>query len=305
MKLVLFLNMGGVSKIEDCELFLKNMFNDPYILGIKNKFLRKIVAFLITKMRLKTMQKNYEILGGKSPLNEITSNLCTKLNKDKNFKFDFVNLYVPPFAKEVLEKYSLKENDEIILFPLYPHHSQTTITTSLEVLEKNINALNIKSKISIIDVFYKDKLYNQMIKKHILRENENFKNDKKKTLIFSAHSLPISVIEKGDLYEKHTIEHFEILKNELKDHFDEILLSYQSKLGPVKWLEPNTSDILKNLKNDALIYPISFCIDCSETVFELDIEYKKISNKDYKVIPCPNDSIEFQAFILSKLSNLN
>ncbi|QWU80374.1 ferrochelatase [Campylobacter novaezeelandiae] len=302
MKLVLFLNMGGVSKIEDCELFLKNMFNDPYILGIKNKFLRKMIAFLITKMRLKAMQKNYEILGGKSPLNDITLSLCEKLNKNENFKFDFVNLYVPPFATEVLKKYSLKKNDEIILFPLYPHHSQTTVTTSLEVLKKSIDALNIDSKIHIIDIFYKDELYNQMIINHILKENENFKRDQKKTLIFSAHSLPVSIIKKGDLYEKHTVEHFEILKDKLKDHFDEILLSYQSKLGPVKWLEPNTSDILKNLKNDALIYPISFCIDCSETVFELDIEYKKLSSKDYEVISCPNDSLEFQTFILSKLS---
>ena len=106
------------------------------------------------------------------------------------------------------------------------------------------------------------------------------------------------------MYEKHVIEHTEILKEKLKDNFDEFILSYQSRLGPVKWLEPNTGDILANLKNEALIYPISFCIDCSESVFELEIEYRKIAQKDYKVIACPNDSEDFMKFILMDLENL-
>ncbi|HEG1405086.1 TPA: ferrochelatase, partial [Campylobacter jejuni] len=80
MKLVLFLNMGGATNLQDCEVFLKNMFNDPYILGIKNRFLRKFVAWIITKARVKAMQENYKKMGGKSPLNELTQSLCDKLN---------------------------------------------------------------------------------------------------------------------------------------------------------------------------------------------------------------------------------
>ncbi|EDO8828785.1 ferrochelatase, partial [Campylobacter coli] len=78
-----------------------------------------------------------------------------------------------------------------------------------------------------------------------------------------------------------------------------------SKLGPVKWLEPNTSDILGNLDNKALIYPISFCIDCSETIFELGMEYKHLAKCDYDLITCPNDSDEFIHFILKYLSDFN
>lgn len=81
VKLVLFLNMGGATNLQDCEVFLKNMFNDPYILGIKNRFLRKFVAWIITKARVKAMQENYKKMGGKSPLNELTQSLC-----DKQFK---------------------------------------------------------------------------------------------------------------------------------------------------------------------------------------------------------------------------
>lgn len=299
MKLVLFLNMGGVNKLQECEVFLKNMFNDPYILGIKNNLLRKFVAFMITKSRLKAMRKNYEKMGGKSPLTQITQNLCDKLNLANNeYKFDFISLYVPPFVLDVLSKYEFKQEDEIILFPLYPHHSTTTVSTSLEMMEKELKKLKIQASVRVMDVFYNDGLYNQMIIKHILEKKSHFDY---KTLIFSAHSLPLSIIKKGDLYEKHVVKHVEILKEKLKDEFDEIYLSYQSKLGPVKWLEPNTSDVLANLNSKALIYPISFCIDCSETIFELGMEYKHLAKCDYELISCPNDSDEFIEFILNYL----
>ncbi|MBM0637662.1 ferrochelatase [Campylobacter sp. VicNov18] len=301
MKLVLFLNMGGASNLQECELFLKNMFNDPYILNIKNNFLRKTLAWIITKARKKAMQENYKQMGGKSPLNQLTQSLCDKLNAQQNhFHFDFVNLYVPPFAKEVLLKYSLSSKDDLILFPLYPHHSSTTVTTSLQFLQKQIQALKIPAKLTTIDVFYKDPLYNQMILTHIL---EKQKQSQAKILIFSAHSLPLSVIKKGDLYEQHVNEHFHILKQNLKDHFQDFILSYQSKLGPIKWLEPSTSQILADLKAPALIYPISFCIDCSETIFELGIEYKYLTKHPYDLISCPNDTKEFIHFILNTLQN--
>lgn len=301
MKLVLFLNMGGATNLKDCKTFLKNMFNDPYILGIKNRFLRQFVAWMITLSRTKAMQQNYIKMGGKSPLNEITYNLCHQLNSlQKEFKFDFINLYVPPYANEVLKKYSLNSKDEIILYPLYPHYSCTTVTSSLDVLQREIEKLNITSKIKIMDIFYKNTIYNQMIISHILDKKNHFNA---KTLIFSAHSLPVSLIKKGDLYEKHINEHVQILKEKLKNHFEEIILSYQSKLGPIKWLEPSTSDILSKLKNKALIYPISFCIDCSETIFELGIEYRDLASQDYALISCPNHSDEFIDFILKSLKN--
>ena len=342
MKLVLFLNMGGVSKREDCELFLKNMFNDKYILTIKSDILRSFVAFFITKFRAKKMWQNYLKIGGKSPLNDISARLCEKLNAEflnqnlkdntkkmsqnsalnskthhskkgenleltpkesKNLKlksqlkFDFINTYVPPFASEVLSKYELTKDDEIVPFPLYPHHSQTTVLSSLECVKGEILKAQIQAKVSEIPVFFESEIYNEMLIKHILEANETYKKAHKKTLIFSAHSLPVSTIKAGDIYQTHIERHFALLKERLKPYFKDIVLGYQSKLGPVKWLEPSTSELLAQLTNEALVYPLSFCVDCSETAFELEIEYRKIAAKDYKVIACPNDSAEFVAFI--------
>ena len=309
-KALLLLNMGGANSLDDVEIFLTNMFNDPYILGIKNKFLRKFVAFMITKGRLKTAKHNYEQIGGKSPLCELTAKLCEKISSLKS-EFDAVDFamnYTSPFVKDVLKKY--EKFDEIVLLPLYPHHSQTTITSSLADFKKAKEELNLKAKISLCEPFYDDDAYNKIIISHI-REAINDTDISDVSLIFSAHSLPRKIIEKGDIYEKHINEHVQILSKMLKEQglsFKDVSLAYQSRLGPVKWLEPSLNEALAKCENKkALIYPLSFCIDNSETIFELVIEYaklaKELSFSFYKVVQCPNFIDEFANFILEKSKN--
>ena len=309
-KALLLLNMGGANSLDDVEIFLTNMFNDPYILGIKNKFLRKFVAFMITKGRLKTAKHNYEQIGGKSPLCELTAKLCEKISSLKS-EFDAVDFamnYTSPFVKDVLKKY--EKFDEIVLLPLYPHHSQTTITSSLADFKKAKWELKLKAKISLCEPFYDDDAYNKIIISHI-REAIKDTDISDISLIFSAHSLPRKIIEKGDIYEKHINEHVQILGKMLKEqglNFKDISLAYQSRLGPVKWLEPSLNEALAKCENKkALIYPLSFCIDNSETIFELVIEYAKLAKElnfsFYKVVWCPNFSDEFASFILEKSKN--
>ncbi|WP_169776971.1 ferrochelatase [Campylobacter mucosalis] len=307
-KLILLLNMGGANSLDDVAVFLKNMFNDPCILGVKNPFLRKILANFITKLRLKPAQENYKKIGGKSPILDITDLLCKKLNLQatNEVKFDYAMNYTAPFVKDVLSKY--KSINEIVVFPLYPHHSVTTITSSLNDFYKAYNELKLNAKVREIPEFYTSEIYNQFIINSIKSKISNA-NENEISLIFSAHSLPIKTIKNGDLYEKHVTQHVQILKNLLEKNglkFKEIILAYQSRLGPVKWLEPNLSEILNNLDSKkALIYPLSFCIDNSETVFELAIEYahiaKELEFEFYKVCECPNDSDDFVKFIQDKI----
>ncbi|MEE3705352.1 ferrochelatase [Campylobacter sp. CX2-8023-23] len=308
-KVVILLNMGGVDELSQVKVFLTNMFNDPYILGIKNRYLRAFVAWIITMMRLKLATQNYIKLGGKSALGDITRSLINKLNTkfgSDSLVFDYAMNYTPPFAIDTLSKY--KDADEIVLFPLYPHHSATTITSSLEGANKAIKQLGIGAKVRVIDHFYSNIEFNNIISYHIskcLGDDDASKID----LIFSAHSLPQKIIDNGDLYERHLKGHLEILKDILsKDgmKFKSLTLAYQSRLGPVKWLEPNLSEVLPNLTSKrAMIYPISFCIDNSETDFELAIEYKHIADENkfeyYKVVKAPNDSDEFANFIANNI----
>jgi ferrochelatase len=303
---LLLLNMGGPRNLDEVEVFLKNMFNDPCILSVKNPILRKILAFFITKARVKTARKNYEKIGGKSPLCEITQSLCDKISLYGKFAaVDFAMNYTPPFSKETLKKY---ENfGEIVLFPLYPHRSITTITSSLNEIYKAADELKFKGNFRVASPFFDSDEYADIVVSSITDKIAGA-DISDVTLIFSAHSLPQSIIASGDLYEADVIFQVEKLTRILKERgikFKEINLAYQSRLGPVKWLEPSLNEALGKCENKkALIYPISFCIDNSETIFELAIEYKRVADelgfKFYDVVGCPNDGENFAKFILNR-----
>ena len=361
-KALILLNMGGPNNLSEVEVFLKNMFNDPFILGIKSDFWRSVLASLIVKSRTASARSNYEKLGGRSPICSITEALCERVNELARAKFgaglkfegaadagaanepqqeislqskppqdapthgeplqneapqdekpidelicDYAMNYTPPFAEDVLKKYA--DFDEIILMPLYPHFSKTTAQSSLCSAEAALKRLGIKNY-RIIDIFYDSAAYNEILLNLIASCVAKFSADEisQISLIFSAHSLPVKMITAGDPYEAQVEEHVEILKNLLAARgikFKEIILAYQSRLGPVKWLEPNVADVLRDLQSKkALIFPIAFCVDNSETDFELDIFYRararELDYEYYEVCKCPNSREDFAKFILAQ-----
>ena len=295
-KALVLLNMGGARDKSELKMFLTNMFNDENILTIKNAFIRKMVASFITNSRLESAWKNYEKIGNHSPINPLTEQLVNKCNdKIENYKTYQVMRYTPPFAKEIISQMKKDGIKEVLLLPLYPQYSTTTTKSSLEDFIKFAkNSFSISS----IETFYKNDKFNQCIVNEILN---NVEDETSYNLVFSAHGLPQKIVDTGDPYEKQMNEHVKILSEELQKRgkiFKSINLAYQSKVGPLKWLEPSLENMLKNFKNEnVIIYPLSFIVDNSETVFELDIEYKEIAHeigiKEYKVCSCVNDSEEF------------
>lgn len=295
-KALVLLNMGGARDKSELKMFLTNMFNDENILTIKNAFIRKMVASFITNSRLESAWKNYEKIGNHSPINPLTEQLINKCNdKIENYKTYQVMRYTPPFAKEIISQMKKDGIKEVLLLPLYPQYSTTTTKSSLEDFIKFAkNSFSISS----IETFYKNDKFNECIVNEILN---NVEDETSYNLVFSAHGLPQKIVDAGDPYEKQMNEHVKILSEELQKRgksFKSINLAYQSKVGPLKWLEPSLENMLKNFKNEnVIIYPLSFIVDNSETVFELDIEYKEIAHeigiKEYKVCSCVNDSDEF------------
>ncbi|MFY4841270.1 ferrochelatase [Aliarcobacter butzleri] len=295
-KALVLLNMGGARDKSELKMFLTNMFNDENILTIKNAFIRKMVASFITNSRLESAWKNYEKIGNHSPINPLTEQLVNKCNdKIENYKTYQVMRYTPPFAKEIISQMKKDGIKEVLLLPLYPQYSTTTTKSSLEDFIKFAkNSFSISS----IETFYKNDKFNECIVNEILN---NVEDETSYNLVFSAHGLPQKIVDAGDPYEKQMNEHVKILSEKLQKRgkiFKSINLAYQSKVGPLKWLEPSLENMLKNFKNEnVIIYPLSFIVDNSETVFELDIEYKEIAHeigiKEYKVCSCVNDSEEF------------
>jgi ferrochelatase len=296
---VILLNMGGPNNLEEVEVFLKNMFNDKNILTMKSGLLRKIVGGLIVFNRTESSQEIYRQLGGKSPIVDHTKSLVKKLQSrlGDSIIVDFVMRYTPPFANQVIERLNQENVKKIYLIPLYPQYSTTTTKSSLEDFEEAYHNGGGDAVLVEIKHFFENQTYNKTI---IQRSKEGMLDSKYTDfdIIFSAHGLPQKIVDAGDVYQKHVQKHTEILTKMLQDeqmNFHEIHLAYQSKVGPMRWLEPSLEDKLKSIKGrGVIIFPLAFTIDNSETDFELEIEYREIAEEmgidSYKVCRCPNDS---------------
>jgi len=293
---LVLLNMGGARNKNELKMFLTNMFNDKNIVTVRSNFLRSLIAKFIVTSRLNSSWKNYEEIGSSSPINPLTEKLVSKLNNELGDIYVVqVMRYTPPFASDTLKELEKKRIEELILLPLYPQYSTTTTKSSLEDFKEVVKD---RFKLTQIETFYKNKLFNEAVVSSIIQA---VNKPQEFNLIFSAHGLPQKIVNSGDPYETQVNEHVEILSKILEEKgfiFKSISLAYQSKVGPMKWLEPPLDKELEKYKGEkVLIYPIAFIIDNSETDFELSIEYKeeadKIGIKEYKVCKCLNDDKNF------------
>ncbi len=301
---VVLLNMGGPNNMREVELFLKNMFDDPNILTMKSALLRKFVARMIIFSRVEAAQAVYEELGGKSPIVGHTKNLVAKLQEKlgENTIVDFAMRYTPPFADEVCERLEAEDVRNIYLIPLYPQYSTTTTKSSLEDFHRAYEKVGGNARIHEVRNFYRNDLYNKTLIDLIAKALDGNASEEFE-LVFSAHGLPQKIINKGDPYQKQIENHVEILSSMLEDeglNFAKIHLAYQSKVGPMKWLEPSLEAKLEEIETKKIIiFPIAFTIDNSETDFELGEEYKEVADKlgfeEYRVSKCPNDEDGFVA----------
>lgn len=291
-KAIVLMNMGGPNNLGEVKVFLKNMFNDKYIIGAPQP-IRYFIGLMITTMRNKEACENYAKLGGVSPIVGHTKRLKRRLAKMVDADVFHVMRYTPPFADDVMGE--LKKYDTIYALPMYPHYSSTTTKSSIEDFTKSAKKFGIdEAKIKTIDQYYCNELYNKAIVERI-KEAIADSDSQKFDLIFSAHGLTQRTIDKGDLYQEHILKNVECAKKELAAQgieFNSISVAYQSRLGPMEWLRPYLEDGLKAVGKNVIIYPISFTVDNSETEFELDIEYREVAEElgieDYRVARAPN-----------------
>lgn len=305
---LLLLNMGGPNNIEEVELFLRNMFADKNILPM-NPYLRRFVGNIIISKRLEEVKENYRLLGGKSPLPDLTNRLIVKLENKLEMPIFAAMRYVPPFADRALFACKEKGIDELILFPMYPQYSTTTTLSSVEDIEQRCEEMDYHPKITVIDPYYDDYDYIEASVEKIMEAMEG-KNTEEYDLLLSAHGLPMSIIKAGDPYQNQVEGNVSAIRTYLACkgvHFHDIKLVYQSKVGSADWLEPNLIDVLRNpTHKKVIIYPLAFTIDNSETVFELDIEHREVAEKlkyeDYIVAKCMNDDEKFVDLIVKRVN---
>jgi protoporphyrin/coproporphyrin ferrochelatase len=302
-KAVILFNLGGPDKLENVEPFLFNLFYDPAILNLPS-FLRYPLAKLISNRRAPTAKKIYEELGGSSPILKLTNDqsnaLEETLNQNDNenqYKCFVVMRCWHPRATDVINDVKAYNPEEVVLLPLYPQYSAATSGSSIQEWKDVCKKNNYTTKTSTICCYPTD---NSFIKGHVLEIKKKIENLDNYKIIFSAHGLPEKNIKKGDPYQWQVEKSVESIVNNLAIKELDWILSYQSRVGPLKWIGPSTDDVIienSKLGKKIVLVPIAFVSEHSETLVELDIEYKELADKngciDYIRVPALGTNIDF------------
>jgi ferrochelatase len=300
---VILFNLGGPNSLTDVKPFLENLFYDPAIIDLPNP-LRLFVAKLISTLRSKKSKEIYKKMGGKSPLLQKTQEQADALRKilhnikEHEFSVHIAMRYWHPRAEESVDDLKKIKPDKIIFLPLYPHYSLTTTASSFLEFETLLSTKD-KDKCRKIKSYQTHPLF---IKAHVeLLKNafQSLQDLNNTTVLFSAHGIPEDlVLKKGDPYQKHVEESVDAICKFFPNL--NYKLCYQSKVGPKKWLTPNTSDCIieESQKNkEIVVVPIAFVSDHSETLVELDIDFKELAlkhgAKNYVRVPSLNSHTLF------------
>lgn len=308
MKLgVLLFNLGGPETLGDVKPFLYRLFSDPEIIHVKWAPARKAIAYMIATLRRKTSEGYYRQIGGGSPLRRLTEEQARALAAEFNRRGKAVATFVGmctwhPFLSEAVAEIEKQNLDELVVLPLFPHYSVTTTGSGFSILHGLIEKRPSLQKLKLhwVRQWPDQPAYIDSFVQSIRRELATFTNPAKVHLLFSAHSIPESYVRHGDPYLDQTKVTVERIMDRLgrKNPYQ---LSFQSKIGPVKWLEPFTNDVIMKLGkegiDDVLVVPISFVSEHIETLYELDILYKKVAAEagvaNFKRVPALNSDPTF------------
>jgi ferrochelatase len=296
---VVLFQLGGPDTLEAVEPFLYNLFCDPDIINFPGSFLaRKPLAKLISTTRSKTVGKHYAEIGGGSPIRRLTNEqafaLEASLKAHIPARVVVAMRYWHPNTQEAIAALETGPYDELVLLPLYPQYSLATTNSSL----KEWNRLyKPKVPVRLIDHFYDHPDYIAGIVERIDSVLGSVIDPGSVVLVFSAHGLPLSLVEKGDPYPKH-IEATVQLVRQLGAWSNPHILCYQSRVGPQKWLQPSLTATIENLAKEGvrrmLVVPISFLTEHIETLHEINIEAREQAESlgihDFYVMPALNDS---------------
>jgi ferrochelatase len=292
-KAVLLLNLGGPATLADIEPFLINLFSDRDIIRLPGgKILQRPLARLIARQRAPKVAPHYAAIGGGSPILGFTLAQARALEEISGWRCLVGMRYSLPSIGEALRAAAGSEPEEVVALPLFPQYSRATTGSVFRELERAQLKLGLRLKVRRVESYPYHPAYLAALAETIEEALERFSPAErpKVRVIFSAHSLPESFIREGDPYVaelERTIRGLEKVM-ELPRWY----LTFQSRSGPVRWLEPTTALSLEKLLSEGfhhlVMVPISFVSDHLETLYEMDILYAgKASSAGAKLIRAP------------------
>jgi ferrochelatase len=302
---VLLVNLGTPDKPTTLSVmkYLRQFLSDRRVIEVPKVIWFFILNFIILPFRSrKSAEKYAKIWKDDSPLRTITSNITNKVSdkvNNKNYLLKYAMRYGNPSIEKQLQELLDKNCEFILIFPLFPQYSATTSASIFDEVARIISKRRNIPHISFLKHFHDHDCYIESIANHL---NEFWENNRKgEKLILSYHGIPNKYFSKGDVYHCFCHKTSRLIKEKLNLKDKEILTTFQSRLGPSKWLTPYTDETLVTLANNKIenvdIFSPGFASDCLETIEELGIEnrenFLKNGGKNYNLIPCLNDSKYF------------
>ncbi len=303
--------LGGPDSAAAVEPFLYNLFCDPDIIDFFGAwFARRPLARWIARNRAGVVREHYDAIGGHSPIRLLTERQARALEAALAPQVDakcFIAMrYWNPLTAEAVAQVSARNAPELVLLPMYPQYSFATTSSSLKEWKRlyhpNGSGNGIAPRTHTVENFFTHPLYIQSVAEKIALTLTHFDEPDRAHIIFSAHGLPLSLIERGDPYAKQVEETVRLVmqRGAWKNAHT---LCYQSKVGRRKWLTPSFTETIDRLaragEKNLLIVPIAFVTEHIETLHEINIEAREqaehLGVTQFEMMPAVGDSPTFIA----------
>ncbi|GAN79692.1 ferrochelatase [Acidocella aminolytica] len=283
---VVLFNLGGPDRPEAIKPFRVNLFSDKAIIRAP-WFIRVWLSRLIAASSAKAAYENYQLMGGKSPLLELTEKQGRALEAQLGAEYRcFIAMrYWHPFARETVQEVKAWAPDRVLLLPLYPQFSSTTTGSSLADWREAAAWVGLMAPVTTLCCWYDDPAYIAATAAMVREAIEDAMAQQpglRLRVLFSAHGLPESIVRAGDPYQAEVEASCEAVMAHLADTGVEGQVCYQSRATPQKWLEPSTIDAITQAGKDkvgVVVVPIAFVSDHIETLVELDIENRHVAEE--------------------------
>jgi ferrochelatase len=302
---VVLFQLGGPDSSSAVEPFLFNLFCDPDIIDFFGAwFARRPLARYIARKRAGVVREHYDAIGGHSPIRMLTERQANALEVALAPHCDarciIAMRYWNPLTAEAVAEVNASGADELVLLPLYPQYSFATSSSSLKEWKRLYSPNGKAPREHVIEKFFDHPLYIQSIVEKIALTLTHFDAPDRAHIVFSAHGLPLSLIERGDPYAKHVEETMRLVM-QCGAWQNAHTLCFQSKVGRRKWLSPSLTETIERLaragEKKLLIVPIAFVTEHIETLHEINIEAREEAHKlgveQFEMMPAVGDSPTF------------
>lgn len=315
---VLLANLGSPNNPDTSSVrkYLNQFLMDPYVIQLPWLLRRLIVSLFVLPSRPKASAHAYQSIWTEqgSPLLTFSQDLLDAVSQQTKTPVRMAMRYGNPDFESQILAFAKEGIEELLLIPLYPHYAQSTVSTSIEEAKRIIRKHSLTLTLDTFPVFYNHPGYIRAL----TRSAEPWLNQSFDHILFSYHGLPELHITKADptnshclkqadcchtpspahetCYRHQVMETTRLFVQASKLNPDQYSVSFQSRLGRAKWLDPSTSQRVaelanKGVKNLLVICP-AFVTDCLETLEEIEMQaadtFKQSGGDTLTLIPCMN-----------------